>query len=120
MDILTEKAKDWAGGRIISSIPGYRFSQRTVLFPFSDRNRVEKALPFEMEDSVPFSLDVVEMDHLVLDRPEKGKDKKKETSVPGIMVPKTVLRQHLDLLASALVDPQVIVPSYIGLYSSRP
>ena len=114
-DILRKKSRDWAGARIVSSIPGNKFSQRTVTFPFSDRKRVEKALPFELEDSIPFSLDDVELDHLLLDRTEPGAEKKKESSVLGIMLPKTVLRQHLELLGSAGVDPQVILPSYAGL-----
>ncbi len=114
--ILKEKAAEWAGARIVSSIPGHHFSQRIAHFPFIDRKRIEKALPFEIEDSVPFPLDDVEIDHLVLDKAEKGGEKKKETSVLGILLPKSVLRQHLDLLASAGIDPQVIVPSYIGLY----
>jgi len=116
VDILREKSRDWAGAHIVSSIPGHRFSQRLIMLPFGDRKRVEKALPFELEDIVPFSLDDVEVDHVVLDRPE-AVDKKKEAAVLGIMVPKTVLRHHLDLLASAGLDPQVIVPSYIGLSS---
>jgi general secretion pathway protein L len=115
VDILKEKAADWAGARIVSSIPGHHFSQRIARFPFSDHKRIEKALPFEIEDSVPFPLDDVEIDHLVLDKPAKGSEKK-ETSVLGILLPKAVLRQHLDLLASAGIDPQVVVPSYIGLY----
>ncbi len=119
-DILREKSRDWGGARIVSSIPGHQFSQRTVTLPFSDRKRVEKALPFELEDSVPFPLDDVEVDHVVQERPETEsdkKDKKKESSVLGIMLPKTVLRQHLDFLASAGMDPQVIVPSFLGLLS---
>jgi len=116
VEILKEKARDWAGSWIVSSIPGHRFSQRVVSFPFSDRKRVEKALPFEIEDSVPFPLDDVELDHLLLVKAEKGADKKLENTVLALMLPKTVLRQHLDLLASAGVDPQVIVPSYLGLY----
>ncbi len=115
VDILREKARDWAGAHIVSSIPGSRFTQRTVSFPFGDRKRVEKALPFELEDSIPFPLGDVEIDHLVLDRTEAGTGKKKETTVVGIMLPKTVLRQHIELLASAGIDPQVIVPSYVGL-----
>jgi general secretion pathway protein L len=115
VDILKEKAADWAGARIISSVPGHFFSQRIVHFPFSDHRRIEKALPFELEDSVPFPLGDVEIDHLVLEKAEKGSEKK-ETTVLGILLPKSVLRQHLDLLASAGIDPQVIVPSYIGLY----
>jgi type II secretion system protein L len=116
VDILKEKSSEWAGARIVSSIPGRHFSQRIVHFPFVDRKRIEKALPFEIEDSLPFSLDDMVIDHFPLDREEKDSKKKKEASVLGILLPKTVLQQHLDLLASAGIDPQVIVPSYIGLY----
>jgi type II secretion system protein L len=114
-DILREKSREWARARIVTSIPGNQFSQRSVTFPFGDRKRVEKALPFELEDSLPFSLDEVVLDHIVPDRAEAGAGKKTEILVTGIMVPKTVLRQHIDLLASAGIDPQVVVPSYIGL-----
>jgi type II secretion system protein L len=119
IEILKEKSGGWAGARIISSIPGYHFSQRVVHFPFADRKRVEKALPFEVEDSVPFPLDDVVMDHIVLgrDKAEKDAERKQETLVLGIMLPKEVLKRHLELLASAGIDPQVIVPSYVGLYA---
>jgi general secretion pathway protein L len=116
VDILKEKAADWAGARIVASIPGRHFSQRIVHFPFVDRKRIEKALPFEIEDSLPFPLDDVEIDHFSLDTAEKDGARKKEASVLGILLPKTLLRQHLQLLASAGLDPHVIVPSYIGLY----
>lgn len=113
VDILRENAKDWTGARIVCSIPGGRFTQRTVTLPFGDRKRVEKALPFEIEDLVPFPLEDMELDHLVLDR--AGADRKKESLVLGLMIPKTALRRHLDLLASAGVDPQVVAPSFAGL-----
>jgi len=115
VDILKEKAREWTGARIISSIPGHLFTQRLVRFPFSDRKRVEKALPFELEDLVPFDLDDVVIDHVVLQNGKAAADAPKEAPVLGIMLPKEVLRKHLDLLASAGIDPQVIVPSYIGL-----
>jgi general secretion pathway protein L len=117
VEILKEQAENWRGARVVSSIPGHHFSQRIIHFPFSDHKRIEKALPFEIEDSVPFPLDDVEIDHLVLEKADKGSEKKKETTVLAVLLPKTVLRQHLDLLASAGIDPQVIVPSYIGLHS---
>jgi general secretion pathway protein L len=119
VSILKEKARDWTGARIVSSIPGSHFSQRTLHFPFSDRKRLEKALPFEVEDIVPFPLEDVVLDHLALQdgKPEKGSVARKETPVLGMMLPKALLRLHLDLLAGAGVDPQVIVPSYAGLYS---
>lgn len=116
VDILKDKSRDWAGAKIVSSIPGRFFTQRLVHFPFADRKRVEKALPFEIEDSLPFPLEEIVLDHLVMDNPDKSSGNKNESSVLGIMLPKTMLRQHLDLLALAGVDPQVIVPSYVGLY----
>ena len=119
IEILREKSRDWAGARIISSIPGCQFSQRVVHFPFADRKRLEKALPFEVEDSIPFPLEDVVMDHIVLgrDKTEKDDGQKQETPVLAIMLPKDVLKRHLELLASAGIDPQVIVPSYVGLYA---
>ncbi len=119
IEVLKEKSRGWAGARIISSIPGHHFSQRIVHFPFADRKRVEKALPFEIEDSVPFPLDDIVLDHVVLgrDKEEKDAEQKQETPVLGIMLPKDILKRHLELLASAGIDPQVIVPSYVGLYA---
>ncbi|HEX9114170.1 MAG TPA: type II secretion system protein GspL [Nitrospirota bacterium] len=114
-DILREKAHEWSGAHIVSSIPGARFSQRTVTFPFADRKRVEKALPFELEDNIPFPLDDIAIDHLALERPGTTAEKKKEHEIVGIMVPKLALRQHLEFLASAGLDPQAVVPSYAGL-----
>jgi type II secretion system protein L len=117
VDILQNKSRDWAGAKIIASIPGHLFAQRIVQFPFADRKRVEKALPFEIEDSVPFALDDVVIDYLILDGEKigKGANASKEAAVLGIMLPKEVLKRHIDLLASAGIDPQVIVPSYSGL-----
>ncbi|MHB8845625.1 MAG: type II secretion system protein GspL [Nitrospirota bacterium] len=113
VDILRQKAGDWAGAKIVSSIPGRYFSQRVVTLPFADRKRVEKALPFEVEDEVPFDLEDVVIDHLVLEN--AGAKKDAETRVLCMMLPKAVLRQHLVLLAEAGIDPQAVVPSYAGL-----
>ena len=119
VEILKDKSREWAGAKIVSSIPGQLFSQRPVSFPFADRKRVEKALPFELEDGLPFPLEDIVIDHLVLDggQSAKGARASKEAAVLALLLPKTVLKQHLDLLASAGIDPQFIVPSYAGLYS---
>lgn len=116
VEILKSKASEWKGAKIISSIPGHLFTQRLVQFPFSDRKRVEKALPFELEDTVPFDLEQVVIDHVVLDSGKRGKgEETKEAQILGLMLPKEVLKKHIALLASADIDPQAVVPSYIGL-----
>jgi type II secretion system protein L len=115
VEVLRAKAPAWAGAKIVSSIPGGFFSQRTLALPFADRKRIEKALPFEIEDSVPFGLDDVVLDHLVLG--SGGAKKDAASQVLCMMLPKAILRRHLDLLAGAGVDPQAIVPSYAGLFA---
>lgn len=110
--ILREKADAWSGARIVSAIPGRHFSQRTLTFPFADRKRIEKAVPFEFEDLVPFDLDDVVLDYLVI---ESGPAKEPGARVLCMALPKAVLRQHLDLLREAGIEPQVVVPSFAGL-----
>ncbi len=118
VEILKDQARTWAGARVVSSIPGQLFTQRPVSFPFADRKRVEKALPFEIEDSLPVELDEVVIDHLVLDPGKSAKgEAAREAMVLALLLPKALLRQHLALLASAGIDPQSIIPSYLGLYS---
>jgi type II secretion system protein L len=112
-EVLRGLAPSWAGAKIVSSIPGRCFSQRTLTLPFADRKRIEKALPFEVEDSVPFGLDDVVLDHLALGSADEKKDA--ALHVLCMMLPKAILRQHLDLLSSAGIDPQSIVPSTAGL-----
>lgn len=110
--LLQEKAKAWAGARIVASVPGSLLSQRVLRFPFSDRKRLEKALPFEIEDSVPFPVDDVMLEHLVL---RDGKKSGAESVVLGVMLRRDALRQHLDRLAAAGIDPHVVAPSWAGL-----
>ena len=119
VEILNSSSKSWEEAMIVSAIPGHLFSQRLVSFPFSDYKRVEKALPFEVEDSLPFPLDDVIIDHVVLNgiKGGKGADAAIEASVLCMMLPKEVLKRHLEMLAAAGIDPQVIVPSYVGLHS---
>lgn len=111
-EILRDKARAWAGSRIISVIPGRLFSQRTVVFPFHDRKKIEKALPFEVEDGLPFEMEDLVLDHLAL---QTGDSKGAATTVLCLILQKTVLRRHLELLAACGIDPHAVVPSFAGL-----
>ncbi len=111
-EIVKGRAAAWTGARIVSVIPGRLFTQRVVTFPFGDRKKIEKALPFEIEDLLPFELDASVLEHLAL---AAGDGKTQETSVLAAVLPKTALRTHLDRLAVLGIDPQVVVPSFAGL-----
>jgi general secretion pathway protein L len=111
--VLREKAPAWAGANIVSAVPGRLFTQRVVTFPFSDRKKIEKALPFELEDLVPFPLDSVVLGHLAI--AADPAEKSAETKVFCLMLPKEEMRRHLELLAGAGIDPHAVVPSFAGL-----
>lgn len=110
---LMEKAAAWKGARIVSTIPGAAFTQRLVTFPFGDRKRIEKAVPFELEDQIPFDLDDIVIDHIVLGPREA--DNPAENKVLCMAVQKTALKQHLDFLSGFGIDPYAVIPSYAAL-----
>ena len=112
---LRESSRAWAGCRIVSALPGRLFSQRVFRLPVNDRKRIEKVLPFEVEDTVPFGIDGVIIDHLVL--ADGGKAKGSEATVLCMLLPKAALRRHLDLLAGAGIDPVAVIPTFAGLAS---
>lgn len=115
-ELLMHRAKEWIGCRIVSSIPGRHFTQRLIRFPFDDRRKIEKALVFELEDAMPFPIDDVVIDHIIIsDGRKKGKPAR-EATILAVVIHKSVLRRHLELLASAGIEPQVIVPSFAGLH----
>jgi general secretion pathway protein L len=111
VSILQEHAPAWSGFRIVSSLPGGLFAQRALTLPFGDRKRIEKALPFEVEDGLPFPLEDVVLGHLML----SGGGKASGTNVLALLLPREAMRQHLDLLAQAGIDPYSVVPSFAGL-----
>lgn len=111
--VLRETVKALPDARIVLALPGRFFTQRVVTFPFADRKRIEKALPFEMEDLVPLPLDALVLDHLPLNGTPGTKTA--ETRVLCMALPKTVLREHLDRLSAAGIDPQAVVPSPAAL-----
>ncbi len=112
---LRERSHEWAGARIVSALSGGSLTQRMLTFPFGDRKRIEKALPFELEDLVPFPLEEVVLGHMVLAGEAPQKEKGAETRVLCLMLPKAELRRHLDLLAAGGIDPQAVVPTFAGL-----
>jgi general secretion pathway protein L len=52
-----DRAKDSSPARFIMSIRQDRVTVRTKTFPFTDRLKIAKSLPFEMEDDIPFDPD---------------------------------------------------------------
>jgi len=98
------------GDTIVASFPGNRVSYRVVEFPFNDQQKIEMTVPYEIENDIPFSLNDMVVDHIILSENE-GK-----TQVLTATVQKGDLREFLDLLAEADLDPEIVDLDIFGLF----
>jgi general secretion pathway protein L len=78
------------------------FFYRNLTFPFADKRKINRILPFELEESSPVDMDSLLVDSLVMGR--KGK----ESSVMAAMVSRDYLRQQLSELKSLGIDPEIV------------
>lgn len=94
---------------IAVALPGGSVATHFVTLPFTDHKRIEQVLPAEVEGAIPFDLSEVVWDYTVL-----GQANGKTEVLVGI-VKKSVLREHLDALAAAGVDPRVVTLAPLAL-----
>lgn len=101
------------GERIVASLPGRYVSTRLIRLPFSDRKRIEKTLPFELEGLIPQSLEEVLLDYQVLASDSQG------ARILAVCTEKKLLEAHLALLRGAGADPYAVVPPFLALANLR-
>jgi len=87
---------------IAVALPGALVTSHVITLPFADSKRIEQVLPAEVEGAIPFDLEEVVWDWTVLTQ-AGGK-----TEVLVGVVKKAVLREHLDVLSAAGIDPRVV------------
>jgi general secretion pathway protein L len=91
------------------ALSGGAVATHHVTLPFTDPKRIEQVLPAEVEGAIPFDLSDVVWDWALL-----GQAVGKSDVLVGV-VRKTVLRDHLDVLAAAGVDPRVVTLAPLAL-----
>ncbi len=94
---------------IAVALPGALVATHVVSLPFSDPKRIEQVLPAEVEGAIPFDLHEVVWDHALL-----GQANGKTDVLVGI-VRKAVLREHLEALAAAGLEPRVVTLAPLAL-----
>jgi len=91
------------------ALPGSMAATHLLTLPFTDTKRIEQVLPAEVEGVIPFDLSEVVWDWTVL-----GQSNGKSDVLVGV-VRKAALREHLDLLAAAGIDPRVVTLAPLAL-----
>jgi general secretion pathway protein L len=77
-------------------------SARLIDFPFIEKRKILQSLPFELEDNIPFSQDDAIFDFRIVSQTQT------HSQVLAVAAPKKHIKDALDLLEDAGVDPEII------------
>ena len=98
-----------ADDAVAVALPDALVATHLIDLPFTDPKRIEQVLPAEVEAAIPFDLSEVVWDFSVL-----GQAGTRTEVLVGI-VRKSVLKEHLDALAAAGVEPRVVTLAPLAL-----
>jgi general secretion pathway protein L len=81
-----------ATDHVVTALRGDRLSVRRLEFPFSEKRRLQQAVPFEVEDRLPFELDQVVLDWQAVET-ERGRAR-----VVAAIAPRTRVSELMEAL----------------------
>ncbi len=84
------------------SFAAHHFFFRNLVLPFSDTKKVDKILPFELEETAPLPVDGLIIDGIAAKSEEAG------TEFIAAMIDRDLLAERLVMLQSLGVDPEII------------
>ncbi|MGA1864830.1 MAG: pilus assembly protein PilM [bacterium] len=96
---------------VYSAIPSRASMLRHLHLPFTDMNKIAKVYPYEIEQTLPCSLDDVVMDYHIIES-----DHSSGTDILVAILPKKTLEEHLDILKSAGIEPRATTLEPVGLF----
>jgi Tfp pilus assembly PilM family ATPase len=82
---------------------------RRLEFPFSERRRLQQAVPFEVEDTLPFELDQVLLDWQVVE------SERARARVVAAIAPRTRVSELMETLHEGGCDPRVVEAEGLAL-----
>ena len=104
---LKELSAKYPQHHFIFTVPQTQVSIHDLKFPFTEKFKINKALPFEIEDKIPFS-DMVYSSKICY-------RSQKESSVLSFVSSKSCLQEFLELIQSAGLQTSMLVPESSAL-----
>jgi general secretion pathway protein L len=101
---VMEKAGYQAGPCRVS-FSAERFFIRNISLPFTDTKKINKILPFELEETVPIAIDRLVVDAL------PAQPAGRQTGVIAVMLEREFLAERLALLKNLGLDPEIVTVS---------
>ncbi len=94
---------------VLSALPGEFVAKRMLELPFKDRRRLNQIVPFALEEHLPFPVD-----DAVVAFARLGQNGD-QTRVIAAYASRDHIREHLELLAHAGLDPKTVTLSALAL-----
>lgn len=91
-----------ATDHVVTALRGDRLSVRRLEFPFSERRRLQQAVPFEVEDTLPFELDQVLLDWQLVE------SERNRARVVAAVAPRARVSELMELLRQAGCDARTV------------
>jgi len=101
-------AEDPLQTRFVCSIPQDLVSVHTKIFPFKDRIKIFRSLPFELEEDTPFNPDDTIFDGRIV------RFEASQSELLACACPKEVIKAQLQLMTESGITPQLLTPEAIG------
>lgn len=100
--------------KIAINLPSDLATTRFITLPFTDRRKINQAIPFELEEQIPFDIDDVVIDHQIIYK-EGNQSKIFACIVPQINL-ETILKEWKD----AGINPDLVTLGSISMKNLTP
>jgi general secretion pathway protein L len=87
---------------VVAALRGDRISVRRLTFPFTERRRIAQAVPFELEDQVPYDIADMVTDWQLVSR--EGA----QSHVVAVLAPRTEVSALIETLHQARCDARIV------------
>ncbi len=87
---------------VVAALRGDRISVRRLSFPFAEKRRIAQAVPFELEDQVPFDIAGMVVDWALIERDGP------RAQVASVLAPRTEVSALIETLHQARCDARII------------
>ena len=87
---------------VVCSLPSSRVTQRHLRFPFVGSKKVSQAIPFELEEELPFTLDEMVLSH------EETLARPGQTDVLVVLAPHEIVSRTLEVYHSMNIEPHIL------------
>ena len=98
------------GANVVVSLPADKSLFRFVTVPFKEENKIRQILPFELEPTLPVSVENLKFD---FEKSTSGDS----SEIMAVALDRAVFQGYMDQMSAISIRPQLVVPGVVPLVS---